>query len=100
MECVRCGESFDSTEVDRMLWCEGCRARTSARATRVGALTGVLTAALLAWYIWTTMRPTDLVLGGWAACLVAAGWIASKITREVAYGVFRSIPDDRPSGAR
>lgn len=92
--CTRCGETRDSTDVDRMLWCDDCRAATKARANRVGALAGVLTAILLAWYVWTAIRPSDLVLGGWAACIVAGGWIASKITREVAYGIFRSFPDE------
>ena len=95
--CIRCGETRDSTEVDRMLWCEVCRAASRHRAGRVGMVAGALTALLLAWYIREAIRPTDLVIGGWAACVIAAGWIASKITKEVAYGIFRSFPDGQGS---
>lgn len=91
---MRCGETRDSTDVDRMLWCETCREATRARAGRVGAVAGVACAVLLAWYIWSAIRPTDLVIGGWLACIVAGGWITAKITREFAYGIFRSFPDE------
>ena len=93
VECVICGETRDSTDVDRTLWCEDCRAGARARAQRLGALNGVLIAGLLSIYVWRTIQPTDLVLGGWAACMVAAGWIGMKITTEVAFGVMRSFPE-------
>jgi len=43
----------------------------------------------VALYVWTTIRPSDLVMGGWIATLVAAVWIGSKIARELVYGFMR-----------
>jgi hypothetical protein len=50
---------------------------------------GAVLAALLALWIWLVVQPSDLVLGGWIATVVAALWIGSKVAREVAYGVQR-----------
>jgi hypothetical protein len=87
--CVRCLEVRDTTAVDRLLWCEACRARARARAARLGWLAGLAGAALLAAWIWLVIEPTDLVLGGWIATVVAAAWIGSKVARELAYGAMR-----------
>ena len=90
MVCVVCGETRDSTEVDRMLWCEGCRQRARARAGRVGWRVGLAVAALLVVYIWLVVQPSRMIAGAWIATVVAAGWLGSKIGREIAYGVYRS----------
>ena len=88
--CVVCGETRDSTEVDRMLWCEDCQAVARARAARVGWRVGLGVAALLVGYIWIVVQPSRMIAGAWIATVVAAGWLGSKIGREIAYGVFRS----------
>lgn len=93
VQCIICEETWDSTDVDRTLWCTDCKAGARARAQRLGALSGVLIAALLSWYVWQTIHPTDMVLGGWAACMVAAGWVGSKITTEVTFGIIRAFPE-------
>ena len=43
----------------------------------------------MALYIWAIIRPTDLVIGGWIATVVAAVWIGAKVAREIVYGVMR-----------
>ena len=43
----------------------------------------------LALWIWLYIQPSDLVIGGWIATVVAALWIGSKVGREIAYGVIR-----------
>jgi hypothetical protein len=50
---------------------------------------GVTAAAALALWIWLVIQPSDLVLGGWLATVVAAGWIGAKVGREVLYGAER-----------
>lgn len=87
--CVRCLEVRDTVEVDRLLWCERCRLQARDRAARVGWLFGVVGALVLSAWIWLEVEPTDLVVGGWIATVVAAGWIGSKVARELAYGVMR-----------
>jgi hypothetical protein len=87
--CVRCLEEYDSADLDRMLWCVRCRARARNRAAWLGWIGGMIFGGGVAVYIWTTIRPSDLVMGGWIATLVAAVWIGSKIARELVYGFMR-----------
>ena len=51
---------------------------------------GRVVAALLATWIWLYVRPSDLVLGGWIATVLAALYLAGRIVREIAYGVIRA----------
>jgi hypothetical protein len=46
-------------------------------------------AAILALWIWLVVQPSDLVIGGWIATVVAALWIGARVGREVVYGVLR-----------
>ena len=43
----------------------------------------------VALYVWIAIQPTDLVIGGWFGTVVAAIWIGSKVSRELAYGIMR-----------
>lgn len=100
--CAVCGEVRDSTEVDRMLWCESCREVAQARAGRIGWYVGAIAAAALAIWISLVVRPSRMISGAWIATIVAAGWLASKMGREVAYGLFRARgpdPDRSEPGA-
>lgn len=72
-----------------MLWCEECRHRARERAAWWGWLGGLIFAAGAALYVWFTVRPTDLVIGGWLGTLVAAVWIGQKVSRELIYGAMR-----------
>lgn len=87
--CVRCLEVMDQQDLDRMLWCTDCRHRARERASWWGWLGGLLFAAGVALYVWVAVRPTDLVIGGWAGTLVAAAWIGQKVSRELIYGGMR-----------
>jgi hypothetical protein len=87
--CVRCLEVYDQMLLDRMLWCEDCRKRARRRAARWGWVGGFAFGAFLAGWVWFVVRPTDLVVGGWVATLVAAVWIGQKVAREFIYGGMR-----------
>jgi len=76
-------------ELDRLLWCARCRALARNRASWLGWLGGLLFGGGVALYVWTVVRPSDLVIGGWIATLVAAVWIGSKVSRELVYGLMR-----------
>jgi len=86
--CVRCLELQDQIELDRLLWCEACRAKARRRASRWGGGIGVVLAGALAFWIFVVVNPTRMI-GGWVATVVAALWIGSRIGGEVAYGVER-----------
>jgi hypothetical protein len=87
--CVRCLEVIDQELLDRMLWCEACRRRARSRAAWQGWLGGIAFGVLVAGYVWLVVRPSDLVVGGWIATVVAAIWLGQKVAREIAYGAMR-----------
>ena len=87
--CVRCLEEKDVEEMDRLLWCESCRETARRRAGVWGWGVGGVLAVTLAIWIWTVIQPSDLILPGWIATIVAALWIGSRVAKEIAYGVLR-----------
>ena len=87
--CVRCLEIRDLTHLDRMLWCDLCRAQARNRAGWWGWLGGLAFGACIAAFIWIGIQPSDLIVGAWAGTVVAAIWLGSKVSRELAYGVMR-----------
>lgn len=95
---MRCLEVKSVMELDRLLWCERCRRTARDRAGWWGWLFGVILAAGVAAYIWLVIRPTDVIIGGWIACVLTTAWLGSKLGREVAYGVMR-FGNSRPGDA-
>lgn len=87
--CVRCLDVRDQMYLDRLLWCDRCKARARNRAGWWGWAGGFAFGAIVALYVWIVIQPTDLVVGGWAGTLVAAIWIGSKVSREIVYGGMR-----------
>lgn len=87
--CVRCLESRDLTDLDRLFWCHECREKARERAKGKGWLWGGAAGAGLALYIWLFIRPSSLILGGWIATVLVALWLVARIARELIYGVMR-----------
>lgn len=87
--CVRCLRAWEVEDLDRLLWCPDCRRAARARAGWWGWLAGVVIAGLLALWIRLWIRPSDLIIGGWIATVVAAFWIGGRVSRELFYGVMR-----------
>ena len=87
--CIRCLVVKPVKELDRLLWCDECRANGRKRALRQSYLWGLGAAVLLAIWIWLYIQPSDLVLGGWIATVVASFWATSRVAREIIYGVMR-----------
>ena len=75
--------------MDRLLWCESCREAARQRAAWWGWGLGAALAGILAAWIWLVIQPSDLILPGWVATVVAAFWIGGRVIREVVYGVYR-----------
>ncbi|MFQ5536310.1 MAG: hypothetical protein ACE5GJ_02545 [Gemmatimonadota bacterium] len=104
--CVRCLEVRDVVELDRLLWCESCRARARNRAAAWGWVAGFAFGLLVAAFVWIAIRPTDLIPGAWLATVAAAVWIGSRIAREIIYGGMRfrnaraveAVPPAAPPG--
>ena len=86
--CIRCLEVRDQLEVDRLLWCRGCREKARQRAKLWGWASGLVVATGLALWIVLEVEPTRMI-GGWIATVVASLWLGSRIGAEVAYGADR-----------
>ena len=103
---MRCLEVHDQMALDRSLWCDDCRRRARNRAAWWGWLGGLGFGLTVAAYVWLVIRPTDLVIGGWIATVVAAIWIGQKVAREIVYGGMRlknaravdAVPPSSPEG--
>ncbi len=88
MVCARCLEKYDRPDLDRLLWCEGCRAAARATAGRWGWVAGLVIAFLLSGWLWLVVQPT-LLIEAWIGTVVASLWVGAKAAREVIYGVMR-----------
>lgn len=102
--CIRCLEVRPLDELDRLLWCESCRAEAQRRAKEWGWVAGGVIAAGLAVWIWVAVQPSDIIIGGWIATVVAALWLGAKVARELFYGIMRfrnrraveAVPPENP----
>lgn len=87
--CVRCLQIRPLDELDRLLWCEACVSRAQERAKSWGWIFGAVVAVGLAIWIWVEIRPSDVIIGGWIATVLAAFWLGARLGRELFFGVMR-----------
>ncbi len=81
--CVRCLEMKPFPDLDRLLWCEECREAAHHRAAARSWLVGLVVAVTLSLWIWFYIQPSNLVIGGWIGTVLAAFYVAARVTREV-----------------
>ena len=86
-------------DLDRLLWCEGCRDAVRARATSRSWLAGLVVAVVLSLWIWFYIQPSDLVIGGWVGTVLAAFYVSSRVVREVLYTAARAGDPRAGAGA-
>lgn len=85
--CVRCLQKRSVEDLDRLLWCEECQAAAKRRAAMRGWLAGGALAVILALYIWLVIQPDlSLIPTGWAATLLVAFYLGSRVARELFLG--------------
>lgn len=89
LACTSCRSAKRASELDRLLWCEGCVAHARERARRIGWAAGVALAGALALWIYLVQQPSRLVIGGWAGAVAAALWLGAKAARELCFGLLR-----------
>lgn len=88
--CIRCLEVKPAYDLDRLLWCDECKALGQARAGRMSWGVGVAIALAAAAWVWITVRPSaDLIPGAWLGTFLATVWVASRVSKEVIYGAMR-----------
>ncbi len=86
--CAHCLEKNDRPDLDRLLWCQGCRVAARATAGKWGWVAGIVVAVLLSGWIWLVVQPT-LLIEAWIGTVVASLWLGAKAAREVIYGAVR-----------
>ena len=88
--CAHCGETRDSSDVDRMLWCVDCVAQAREKSGRIGTGIGVALAIAMAAWVWLSLKPTVLGPGAWLALVLASGYLGRRMSREIVFGIIRS----------
>jgi hypothetical protein len=96
--CVRCLVVTERALLDRLLWCEECRALARARAMDIGWWVGGAVAAGLVAYIWFVIGPSRTLMGAWVGLTLAAFYMASRISRDLLYG-FERLRNSRAAEA-
>jgi len=86
---MRCLAMHPRADLDRMLWCDRCRLAVHARATRRSWVVGFVVASALSLWIWLSIEPSNLVIGGWIGTVLAAFYVAARVAREVLYTLAR-----------
>ena len=89
LSCRVCDTPSSERPLDRMLWCQECRAEARAKATRIGWFVGVAVALPMAAWIFLVMKPT-LMLGGWIGVVVGGFWLGTRVGREVLFASYRA----------
>lgn len=94
--CRNCGRHHPREELDRLRWCEACRAVVVRRATLVGRIAGLLTAlALLAWIL-TAIGPSPRFLVAWGILIASVYFFVYKLVQRVAFEAIRGMGVRRP----
>jgi hypothetical protein len=97
-ECRNCGRTYPGDRLDRLRWCERCRAEVVRRATRVSRIVAVSGAALLLLWIFATVGSAPRFLVGWLALVVATYFFLYTLVRRVAFEVIRGRGVPPPEG--
>ncbi len=86
LTCVRCLEIKPTTELDRLLWCEGCLASARRRASAKGWIAGGALLGVLALYVFVWIQPDlSLIPTAWIMMLLVAFYLGSRVAREFAF---------------
>lgn len=88
LTCIRCLQTREAAEVDRLLWCEECKEAGRRRAGAWGWAVGAVVAATLASVVWLVIEP-EVIVGGWVAAVLAAFYLTARASREIIFGVMR-----------
>jgi hypothetical protein len=81
---------FPGNKLDRSMWCPDCRQVVIRRATLVGQGVGLLTALLLALWIFSMVGTAPRFLMAYVVMVVAAYFFLFKLTQRVAFELIRA----------
>jgi apolipoprotein N-acyltransferase len=85
--CVRCLQTRDNRELDRLLWCEECVEAAKKRSMKRGWVAGgVLFVLALLWVVLWVQPDPDLIPTVWIALLAAVLYLGARFAREVFFG--------------
>jgi uncharacterized paraquat-inducible protein A len=88
--CRNCGHSFAAEELDAGGWCPRCRRAVIRRATVAGWTVALLGAGGLAYLLFIVLELGQRFLLAWLLLVAAVYYILYKLTRRVAFEMFRA----------
>lgn len=88
-DCRNCGRNFPGGQLDRWLWCPGCRREVIRRATRIARVVGLGTAAILGFWIFSIVGTSPRFFVAYMVMIVAAYFFLFKMTQRVAFELIR-----------
>lgn len=88
--CRSCGRSAAAEELDAGGWCPGCRRTVIRRATVTGWVIALLGSGGLAYLLFVVLQLGQRFLMAWLLLLAAVYYILYKLTRRVAFELFRA----------
>jgi hypothetical protein len=100
LRCRLCRQERTADELDRMLWCDGCRSAERRRAAWWGRALAFAAAIALSFWIAIDVQPSQDFLILWALVVIVAFYLLSRLGQELIYGIFRvrNVPGTRAGG--
>lgn len=102
LRCRRCRQARTSQELDRMIWCEECLRAERRRAAWWGRALAFAAAIALSFWIAVHIQPSDRFLMLWAAVVIVAFFLGTRLGTELVFGIIRvrNEPGARQAGPR
>ena len=88
--CRSCAEIYPASDLDRYLWCPGCRHAVRRRGAAWARIVGLLSSSGVALYILVTIQPSQRYLAFYALVLALTYVLTSRIASAVVQGYYRA----------
>lgn len=88
--CRSCQQLYPASDLDRYLWCPGCRKVVRKRGALWGRVVGLLASLGVATYLWLNLTMQSRFLPFYLLMLVMTYLLTNRIAHAVVLGVYRS----------
>lgn len=88
--CRSCQQLYPASDLDRYLWCPGCRKIVRKRGAIWGVVVGLLASLGVAAYLWLNLTLQSRFLAFYLLMLALTYLLTSRIAHAIVYGYYRS----------
>ena len=88
--CRSCQQLYPASDLDRYLWCPGCRKTVRKRGTLWGVAVGLTASLGVLIYMWLNLTLQSRFLVFYLLLLALTYLLTSRIAHAVVYGYYRS----------